>query len=221
VLRLLGRQGCQSMAPSMCPWSWSTFTPLSVLIKFCRLNFVTFVPRFFLLYSLFPQAWASAVGLGIRVRGSVLGLVIVSLRGYIWPANPRFLCSVRSAAVSQRSVCEEELAVLTVMDAYSFSCFHLSSKQLMCKNNIRVTSCWNVVKSFVFAGAFVFVWRQHQCAWRIYVTCRFVSSFGFLLFLFTFVFTALKQSTYGFGKKCFKLFFVGSFCFCFVFLRHL
>jgi hypothetical protein len=33
------------------------------------------------------------------------------------------------------------------MDAYRFSCFHLSSKQLMCKNNTRVTSCWNVYKS--------------------------------------------------------------------------
>jgi hypothetical protein len=96
----------------------------------------------------------------------------------------------------------------------------LLSKHLMCKNSTRVTSCWNVIKFFVFAGAFDFVCRQHQCALRMYVTCGFVSSFG-LAFLVYFVFIALKQYTYSFGKKCFKLFFVGSFCFCFVFLRHL
>ncbi len=74
----------------------------------------------------------------------------------------------------------------------------------MCKNETRVTSCWNVIKSFVVAGAFDFVCRQHQCALRMYVTCGFVSSFG-LAFLVYFVFIALKQYTYSFVKKCFKL----------------
>jgi hypothetical protein len=109
------------------------------------LNFVTFVPRSFFLCPLFPQAWAPAVGLGIRVRGSVLGLVILTLGAYISPANLRLLCSVRSAAVSRRFVWEEGTAVLTVIDAHRFSCFHLPSKHLMCKNNTRVTSCWNVI----------------------------------------------------------------------------
>jgi hypothetical protein len=129
-------------------------------------------------------------------------LVIVSLPGYILRANLCLPGSVRSAAVSQRFVSEEGSTVLTVIDAHSFFCFRLPSEHLMCKNNTQVTTCWNVIKSFVLLLLLI------SFVDNINVLYEFA-----LAFLVYFVFIALKQYTYSFGKKCFKLFFVGSFVF--------